>query len=437
MEVFDVVVIGGGPAGMAAALSAADSFDCEAPGMERESPGYAIDQKPGRAVNASNKLLTSKSLSQTAATGVPRVLLIERAPTLGGILNQCAHSGFGLSYFGEELTGREYARRFVERIGASGVETLTDTMVLDIDNDGVLTLSGKKTGFARIKAKAVVLASGCRERPIGALSVAGTRPAGVLTAGAAQKMINLGGYDIGERFVILGSGDVGMIVARELAQRGKEVIAVVEKEDKCGGLARNRVNCLERFGIPLITRATVSRVHGSGRISGVTITPFGKGQEQGAETVSRNPDNRGSDRKPQFIECDTLITSVGLIPERELLDSFADNLPDWLFLCGNACYVHDVVDDVTVESERAGRFAAEYALRGGEKRIIGNEQLSMDNGRRTAGDANSKKETPGGAEVCLGCPKSCKAILTPEGWQGLACGRSDLVKGANDTRVPK
>ncbi|NLA86936.1 MAG: FAD-dependent oxidoreductase [Clostridiales bacterium] len=329
----DIVIIGGGPAGMAAALSVKES-------------------------------------------GVTDVLLAERGDTLGGILNQCVHTGFGLHYFGEELTGQEYAERFRSMTEASGIHVLTGTAVTGLSPDGGIEQSGAKCGLRRIKAKAVILATGCRERPVGVLPLAGTRPSGIFTAGAAQKMINLGGYDIGSRFVILGSGDVGMIMARQLKLAYKDVVAVLEKEESCGGLLRNRINCLDRYHIPLLTRCTVSRVHGDTRITGVTVLDL-------------------SDGKEEFIACDTLITSLGLIPERELSEeaSRGGALPKWLFLCGNACFVHDTVDDVTLESEHIGKIAASYVRYGITAVTPAAENV-----------AGCKRE-PAGQTVCVACPK--------------------------------
>ncbi len=291
MNEYDLLVIGGGAAGMAAALSANDA-------------------------------------------GAEKILIAEREPLPGGILRQCIHNGFGLGYFHEDLTGPEYARRFIARLEKSDIEFRGDTTVLELREDRTALLSS--TGcLEEVSFRRCVLATGCRERAIGSLPVSGTRPAGIFSAGTAQKMVNLMGLDPGENIVILGSGDIGMIMARRFSILGKNVIAMVEKEATPGGLVRNVRNCIEAYSIPVLTRSTVVKIHGEGRVSGVTVRNLDSGVEQ-------------------LISCDTLIVSVGLIPERELVSGFSE-LPDWLSLCGNCESVHEIVDSVTTQSEAVGR----------------------------------------------------------------------------------
>ena len=323
----DVVIIGGGPAGLAAALA-------------------AREQSPEASV-----------------------LILERDRALGGILQQCIHNGFGLHYFGEELTGPEYVDRFIRRLEGKGIEVWLDTMVLEIgENRRVVCVSAER-GLVALEAGAVVLAMGCRERPRGAL-IPGTRPAGVYTAGTAQRLNNIDGYLPGKHIVILGSGDIGLIMARRMTWEGAKVELVAEIMPYSSGLKRNIVQCLEDNGIPLLFNHTVTRVHGRERVEGVTVSEV--------DPATRLP-IRGTAR---FVPCDTLLLSVGLIPENELsrgagveidavtggaiVDERRQTSVSGVFACGNVLHVHDLVDNVSVEAAIAGRAAAQYALVGAD-----------------------------------------------------------------------
>ena len=322
MKHVQLAIVGGGPAGLAAAIAAREA-------------------------------------------GVQDILILERDSELGGILNQCIHAGFGLHTFGEELTGPEYAQRFIDRVEEMEIPRLLRTMVLEISPDRVLTVTGRETGLLQIQADAIVLAMGCRERPRGALNIPGYRPAGIYSAGTAQRLVNMEGYMPGREVVILGSGDIGLIMARRMTLEGAKVKAVAEVLPYSGGLKRNIVQCLDDFDIPLLLSHTVVDIHGRERLTGVTLAQ-----------VDEN-------RKPipgteQEIPCDTLLLSVGLLPENELsltagveldrvtggpvvAEDLSTSIPG-VFACGNVLHVHDLVDFVSQEASNAGRNAAAYIL---------------------------------------------------------------------------
>ena len=324
-----LVIVGGGPAGMAAAVAAYEAGICD-------------------------------------------ILILERDTALGGILRQCIHNGFGLHRFGEELTGPEYAYRYEEKVREYKIPFMLDTMVINIDENRVVTAMNKERGIFLIDADAVILAMGCRERPKGALNIAGTRPAGIYTAGTAQKFVNMKGYMPGREVVILGSGDIGLIMARRMTLEGARVKAVCELMPYSGGLARNIEQCLNDFDIPLLLSHTVIDIKGKDRVCGVTIARVDE---------SRRP-VKGTE---QYIECDTLLLSCGLIPENELtkganipldsvtggavVDGNRETQIPGIFACGNVLHVHDLVDYVSAEAAIAGEAAARY-INGQAKRDI-------------------------------------------------------------------
>ena len=317
MRNHDIVIVGGGPAGMAAAVAAYDA-------------------------------------------GCRDVVILDREPQVGGILMQCIHNGFGLHKLGQELTGPEYAAVYARKVAERGIQVYAETTVTGITGEKLVTARNRE-GILKIQAKAVILAMGCRERSRGALNICGSRPAGIYSAGTAQKLVNCMGYQVGKRVVILGSGDIGLIMARRMSYEGAKVEAVCEVMPYSGGLTRNIVQCLEDFDIPLYLSTTVVQIHGKDRLEGVTIAQVDDRRQPVEETR-------------RYIPCDTLLLSVGLIPENELtraagipidpitngalVDENCQTRVPGIFACGNVLQVHDLVDYVSEEAERAGIGAA-------------------------------------------------------------------------------
>ena len=300
-------------------------------------------------------------------SGIRDIVILERDSALGGILQQCIHNGFGLHKFGEELTGPEYAWRYEQRVRELGIPVKLNTMVLDIGADKTVTATNEDDGVFTLKAKAIILAMGCRERSKGALNIPGTRPAGIYSAGTAQKLVNIKGLMVGKKVVILGSGDIGLIMARRMTLEGAKVEAVCELMPYSGGLARNIEQCLNDFNIPLKLSHTIVKIHGKDRVCGVTVAEVDENRKPIKETE-------------EYIECDTILLSVGLIPENELSRSAGIELSritsgavvnqdrqtnrEGIFACGNVLHVHDLVDFVSDEAEIAGKSAAEYIKNG-------------------------------------------------------------------------
>lgn len=320
MKKYDIVIIGGGPAGLAAAYSAKEN-------------------------------------------GIDSILVIERDNILGGILNQCIHNGFGLHVFKEELTGPEYAERYANMVNEEKIECILESIVMNVSEDKVVTVMNEEDGIFEIQAKAVILAMGCRERSRGAINIPGYRPSGVFSAGMVQRLVNMDGYMPGKEVVIFGSGDIGLIMARRMALEGAKVKAVVERKPYSSGLQRNIVQCLDDYDIPLLYQHTIIKVEGKDRLEGVVLS----------KVDDRKQPIPGTE---EFVSCDTLLLSVGLIPENEISRDLGveinrktsgpvvgENLMtniEGVFACGNVLHVHDLVDHVTMESNIAGKKAAEY-----------------------------------------------------------------------------
>ena len=360
----DVAIIGGGPAGLAAALSAKEA-------------------------------------------GAASVLVIERDNRLGGILNQCIHSGFGLHRFKAELTGPEYAQIYIDLTKDSGIEFMLNTIVLDVNKDRIIKCASED-GLKLIEAKSVVFAMGCRERSRGAMNIPGFRPAGIYSAGTAQRLMNIEGLMPAKKAVIVGSGDIGLIMARRLSLEGAKVEACVEIMPYSGGLKRNIVQCLDDFGIPLLLSHTITKIYGKKRVEGIDIAKVD-------DQMNVIPDTE------RHIDCDTLLFSVGLIPENELSRNLGLNIDPrtkgpfvdeklmtevpGIFACGNVLHVHDLADNVSIEAEKAGNAAANFAMQPVHSTWT-QADLVLPTKEKNYGNKGGAKET-----TCIRCPKGCTLHL--------------------------